>query len=194
MPDWIPQGIPFEILAVSNTSALRGSDASVLDTQSAWLVMARLLQQPVRFCAGPLTGAAQGNYRYRTVRIPPGISYIQCAALYTGGVDGTHGPRFSAQIAGVGALGVASRLPDNLEAAAVPSVLQEAYWQETGFMDTQDVPVADDPAHIVIAGIAGRVSTQWQNAYVRMEINPAWVVSVHAWTVWPISTLNASTP
>jgi hypothetical protein len=194
MPDVIPQGVPFETLVVRNTSACRGSDASVLDTQSAWLVMARLLQQPVRICAPPTTGTAVGNYRYRTVRIPPGVSHIHCAALYAGGTDGTKGPRFSAQMAGVGALGTASRLPAHVEPGAFPGTVQEAVWSGTLWSATQDIPVADDPAHLVVAGIAGRVSTQWQDAHVRMEVDPAWGVVVHAWTVWPVMTPNASTP
>jgi hypothetical protein len=195
MPDMIPQGIPFEEIAASNTSQVRGQDLSVIDNQAAWLVMARLLQQPVSVSIPPITGVSSaGNLRYRVVRCPPGTTHLKCAALYLGGAAGIKGPRFSARMVAAGAFGTASRLPHHLSAQVFPGVLSEATWSETDWMATQDVPVADQAANVAIKGIAGRVDTQWQDAWVMMEIDLTWGVPVHAWTVDPVVPPSADSP
>jgi hypothetical protein len=194
MPDIIPDGVPFEELAVQNTSDARGQDLSVLDTQTAWLVTARMLQQPVSVSIPPITGASLGNLRYRVVRCPPGTTHLEIAALYEGGTDGGEGPRFSARMASAGAYGTASRLPHHLPAAAYPGEVSEANWSRTDWMVTADLPAADAQQQIVVAGITGRTSTQWQDAWVKMEIDLAWGVAVHAWTVYPVVPPHAETP
>jgi len=121
------------------------------------------------------------------------MTHIQCAANYVGG-DGVHGPRFSAQIAAAGSLGPASRLPAHELPATWPGESQEATWSRTDWMLTIDTPIADEGGHLVVAGITGRVSTQWQDAWVRMEVDPTWSVAVHAWTAEPVAPTNAATP